>query len=111
MNNTGLHATLDVYMERNYSELELKSLCEKAIIDSGMNIVKYSSHEFTYNAFTAVWILAESHFTVHTYPEHLYATFDCYTCGDEGNPMLAINALLLKLKVKRATINNMKRGG
>ncbi len=46
----------------------------------------YMHHTFPYPGGVSVNImLSESHFTIHTWPEHGSATVDCFTCG-ENNP-------------------------
>jgi S-adenosylmethionine decarboxylase len=36
---------------------------------------------FDNNAYTGVMLLAESHFSIHTWPEHSTCCFDLFTCG------------------------------
>jgi S-adenosylmethionine decarboxylase len=43
-------------------------------------VLKKSTHEFTPRGFTAIYLLSESHISIHTYPEKNYAAIDIYTC-------------------------------
>ena len=49
---------------------------------TGLTVVGVNRHDFWPHGLTAVVILAESHFAVHTYPEEGLIFADCFTCGD-----------------------------
>jgi S-adenosylmethionine decarboxylase len=53
--------------------------------------------------------LAESHLTIHTYPEFGYAAIDVFTCGT-GNPMKAAEHFRKVLKPKVTSVNSQRRG-
>ena len=44
------------------------------------------SHQFTPQGVTAVTLLAESHISIHTWPENGLAVCDVFTCGEHTNP-------------------------
>ena len=50
-------------------------------IEKTFNIVQKTNFKFTPQGETIVFILSESHFSVHTYPEHNYITLDIYICN------------------------------
>ncbi len=52
---------------------------------SGATIVKPFFHTFSPYGVSGVIVIAESHFTIHTWPEHGYAAVDIFTCGDLDN--------------------------
>ncbi len=89
---------------------ELLAACERAIEASGMNVVCRVQKDFRPQGLTAVWILEESHFTIHTYPEHNYISADCYTCGNEGNPQKAIDELARILAPLEVASEYLPRG-
>lgn len=93
MDFRGKHATLDAWLSGWPGGSAVLELCEAAIAASGMTVVCSTVKRFEPHGVTAVWILSESHFTVHTYPEHSYLSADCYTCGSEGNPVAAMDEL------------------
>ena len=82
----------------------------KGIELTGLNVVSSMHKKFKPSGVTSVWILEESHFTLHTYPEHKYLSVDCYTCGSEGNPDAAINMLVDSLHTTKTIRNRFKRG-
>ncbi len=70
----GGHAGLDVPA--------LKRLLRRAATAGGANVLSCHMHGFgTDGGVTGVALLAESHITVHTWPERSYAAFDVFMCG------------------------------
>jgi len=69
---------------------------------------RYPGHPGGVSAFA---ILAESHVTIHTYPETALATIDIYTCGDRCNPKRGLEYLTDILHPRRTTISEIPRGG
>jgi len=64
------------------STAKWESLLTRAARDAGATILASHFHRFgTSNGLTGVLLLAESHITVHTWPEHDYAAFDLFMCG------------------------------
>jgi len=110
MNNLGRHILADIYTVEKLEDMHLIQICCKAIEASNMNVVSCSFKQFHPQGATAVWILEESHFTLHTYPEHKYLSVDCYTCGDEGRPDLAIQHLISSINVAKKTTKLIERG-
>jgi S-adenosylmethionine decarboxylase len=49
---------------------------------AGMSVLQASKHEFYPQGLTAALLLAESHVTIHTYPEDNMAYVDCFSCGE-----------------------------
>lgn len=118
----GKHVLCDIKLHKNPSNDELIDFIEESIKESNMNIVNRKIKMFdgfqgdnnildgVPDGMTALWILSESHFSVHTYPESKYITVDCYTCGTEGNPESAIKHLLNKLDVENNVTQLIQRG-
>ena len=78
------HLILDV---RNIRNLELLGSPEKLrqlMIDiceeNGFTILQKTHHVFEPQGITMLFLLSESHFSIHTYPEHAYASIDLFTC-------------------------------
>jgi S-adenosylmethionine decarboxylase len=53
----------------------------------GSTFLNTVSHQFEPQGVTAVTLLAESHISIHTWPENQMAVCDIFTCGDHTNPM------------------------
>ncbi|WOP15305.1 adenosylmethionine decarboxylase [Ottowia sp. SB7-C50] len=60
----------------------LEAFCRKAVLDSGLTDVGALFHSFGEGAgVTGVVVLAESHLSIHTWPEDGYVTLDVYVCS------------------------------
>ena len=71
----GQHASLD--------STELAALLREAAAAGGATVLFEHFHKFgDQGGVTGVLILAESHITVHTWPEYAYAAFDIFMCGE-----------------------------
>ena len=60
----------------------LRSLMEQAAQAARATIVNSVFHSFSPQGVTGVVVVEESHFSIHTWPEHRYVAVDVYTCGD-----------------------------
>ena len=58
---------------------------------------------------SGVAILAESHISIHTWPERNFAAFDIFMCGNT-NPESSLNFLKKKFKPSKVEIKKLKRG-
>ena len=65
---------------------------------------------FSPKGVSGVAILAESHISVHTWPDHGYAALDVYVCGERSEPERAIDHILEELRSSHAHISELKRG-
>jgi S-adenosylmethionine decarboxylase len=59
---------------------------------------------------SGVLCLAESHISIHTWPEHAYAAADIYTCGDATQPHAAIQVLAQALEARDTVVREIARG-
>ena len=62
-------------------EQYIVNLLEAAAIQVGATIIETRSHKFSPHGVTAFCMLAESHISIHTWPERGDAAMDCFTCG------------------------------
>lgn len=110
MQTKGSHVIADVWLEEFANDNELlKVLIDKALYASGIQIIDCKVHEFEGGGFTGVWLLAESHFSIHTFPEQNYMSIDCYTCG-ACKPLNVVNSLLKEFSVDKCKIQVIGRG-
>ena len=72
----------DVLDNENY----LKNLIKLAAETSGATVLETISNKFNPHGVTAICLLAESHISIHTWPEKHLAVCDVFTCGDHTNP-------------------------
>ena len=107
----GTHLLLDLW---GASGLRDSSLIERAIRDSvevaGATLLNIHLHRFTPSGgISGVAVLAESHITVHTWPERDYAAIDIFMCGDT-QPELTIPVLKNAFSASRTDISKIQRG-
>ena len=82
----------------------------KAAEAVGATIVGESFHRFEPQGVTGVLAIAESHISVHTWPEYGYAAADIFTCSSSVEPMDAAQLLIDSLESKRPEISEIQRG-
>ena len=61
----------------------LEALCVQACESAGMRVVGRAFHQFEPQGVTGVVLLAESHMSVHTWPDERFAAVDVYVCNHE----------------------------
>ncbi len=67
---------------------------ERGIAASGATICDVSVKEFEPSGLTALYLLSESHVSVHTYPEQNSLFVDAFTCGELCEPQRILDSLL-----------------
>ena len=87
----------------------IKETMLAAAKESGATILGESFHQFSPQGVSGVIIIAESHLTVHTWPEHGYAGADIFTCGTRVKPEKAAEVIIAKLKPRTHSIIQMER--
>lgn len=88
----------------------IKDILTKAALMAGAHIVTTAFHKFNPHGVSGVVIIAESHFSIHTWPEHGYAAIDIFTCGEGLKPGIACEYMKMQLKSSNSTLVEMKRG-
>ena len=63
------------------NEKDLVDLAEQYCKESGLTVVGVKSHEFEGQGITFTILLAESHLSLHSWPENGNVAFDIYTCN------------------------------
>jgi len=59
----------------------------------GFNVVARAFHQFEPHGATGVLVLAESHFSAHTYPEDNKVYIDVFCCSPKFDPKLCIQVI------------------
>jgi len=88
----------------------LRDVMVKAAVDSGAVVLGESFHRFSPQGVSGVVIIAESHLSIHTWPEYGYAAVDIFTCGTFVNPEKAAEVLIEKLGSKNHSVLEIPRG-
>ena len=112
MNALGRHLVADFHdctADLNDPVLILETL-EKACEISGATIVSRTRHHFSPYGVTAVFVIAESHLAVHTWPEYGYAAVDLFTCGSTVDTWKAFEHCKTAFGAGRVEVKEIARG-
>ena len=74
------------------------------------SLIDVSFHKFSPFGISGMVVIAESHLSIHTWPEYGYAALDIFTCGDIIKPEVAAQFLIEKFGCKNPSVVEMKRG-
>ena len=107
----GSHLIIDLWEAEG---LDDKDRMHQALIDAveaaGATLLHIHLHVFTpHGGISGVAVLAESHISVHTWPERGYAAFDIFMCG-KAEPRKALDVLTQAFSPKRVVLGEHKRG-
>jgi S-adenosylmethionine decarboxylase len=110
--SNGRHLILDLYecdpgVLDNYDLLQ--EGLQNALLISKATILRIIGEKFKPQGVTLLALLAESHASIHTWPEIRYAAVDLYTCGDTTNTHKAAEFLKHKLKSKTSEERELTR--
>lgn len=107
----GKHIIIECEGEHAHlSEKDLESILTRAADVAGASILSSHFHQFgPQMGVTGVLVLAESHITVHTWPEYNYAAFDVFMCG-ACKPDRAVEVIITAAKTIQVKTNTIIRG-
>tara|TARA_R110000868_G_scaffold350251_1_gene611487 strand:- start:1389 stop:1904 length:516 start_codon:yes stop_codon:yes gene_type:complete len=107
----GTHLILDLWGASNISCLEtVENTLREAVEACGASLLSIHLHHFTPNSgISGVAVLAESHISIHTWPERGYAALDIFMCGD-SQPENSIAVLKRAFQPSSICINQQMRG-
>jgi spermidine synthase len=108
----GLHVIAELYgvePETLNDERFLINTMQKAIRKGGATVLNINSHKFSPSGVTVVALLAESHSSIHTYPQEEAAFLDVFTCGD-CDPEAITDDIAKSLQAKKINCSVIRRG-
>ena len=97
------HLLLELYncdCEKLNDESFLRCTLNKAAKLANATVLNLISNKFEPQGVTAIALLAESHISIHTWPESNYSAVDIFTCGHNMLPELASQYLIEALKAE-----------
>jgi len=111
MRFAGTHLIVDLWQASNLDDIDaVDAALRKAADAAGATLLNIDLHSFTPNGgITGVAVLAESHISIHTWPEHAYAAVDVFMCGD-AQPHKAVEMLKHAFLPGMLTISEHRRG-
>ena len=108
----GKHCILELYdceASRLDDEAFLRTSITIAAKRAGATLLNLITHRFEPQGVTGLALLAESHISIHTWPESGYAAVDVFTCGDHTMPEQACATLCAELQAKRHSLKSFLR--
>jgi S-adenosylmethionine decarboxylase len=107
----GSHFIIDLWGATELDNLPLmESTLRRAVDRCGATLLHIHLHHFSPNGgISGVAVLAESHISVHTWPEHGYAAFDVFMCGNT-NPVKSLPVFEQAFRPARSDIQELMRG-
>ncbi|WP_339725890.1 adenosylmethionine decarboxylase [uncultured Paraglaciecola sp.] len=107
----GIHLILDLYQATHLND---KCVIEKALTEAAeachATILQKYFHSFGEGqGITGMLLLAESHISIHTWPENHFAAVDIFMCGN-CEPSLAITPIKQYLCPQRVDVRELDRG-
>ena len=107
----GTHLIIDLIDAERLDDPEhIETSLIRAAEQAGATVLSSDFHIFTpNNGVSGVIVLAESHISIHTWPERGFAAVDVFMCGD-AQPMKTIPALKQAFSPDRIGLQEIKRG-
>jgi len=93
----GTHLLVNVYNVPNIRKLEFleqgRILLDEIVRELRLHVVSETGFQFPPVGYTYAYVLSESHFTIHTYPEHQSCYIDIFCCNSEFPPARAVQLI------------------
>lgn len=113
MKALGQHLILELYgcaPDALSSVACVQDAMQRAARAAKATIVDSVFHHFKPHGVSGVVVIAESHFAIHTWPEHGFASVDLFTCGAKTRPWEALKTLRRLFKPAHFSVMKMERG-
>lgn len=113
MNALGRHLLLELF-DCDFDAIANRENVRGAMVEAAKRahatIVDVVFHEFNPFGVSGVVVIAESHLSIHTWPEHRYAAVDIFSCGDVLKPDVAARYLVEQFAAERTSVVELQRG-
>ena len=106
----GVHLIVDLHGASGLDDIDLIETTLRRCVDAAnATLLHIHLHHFTPNGVSGVAVLAESHISIHTWPDVGYAALDVFMCG-KANPDACIPILREAFQAGRVEVNELLRG-
>jgi S-adenosylmethionine decarboxylase len=106
----GAHLIIDLYGARRLNDIDhIEETLRKCVVAAKATLLHIHLHRFQPNGVSGVAVLAESHISIHTWPEAGYAALDVFMCG-KADPDACVPILREAFQVKRVAVSELLRG-
>ena len=106
------HLLLELYgcdFDKLNDESFLRCTLSNSAKLANATVLNLMSNKFEPQGVTAIALLAESHLSIHTWPESGYSAVDIFTCGHKMLPELASQYLIEALKAEEHSLRVIER--
>lgn len=113
MDTMGRHVIAELWgcdVEKLNNIQYIEQLFVDAALEAGAEVREVAFHKFAPHGVSGVVIISESHLTIHSFPEHGYASIDVYTCGDRIDPKVASTYISKALAATTSEVVEVPRG-
>ncbi len=106
----GVHLIVDVHGGHGLDDIDLiEATLRRCVSAAQATLLHIHLHHFQPNGVSGVAVLAESHISIHTWPDAGYAALDVFMCG-KADPDACIPVLREAFKAKRIEVQELLRG-
>jgi S-adenosylmethionine decarboxylase len=106
----GVHLIVDLHGASGLDDIELIETTLRRCVDAAnATLLHIHLHHFHPNGVSGVAVLAESHISIHTWPDVGYAALDVFMCG-KASPDACIPILREAFRADRVEVNELLRG-
>ena len=88
----------------------IDNVFREACTIGSLTLLKMQLHQFEPFGVSGVAVLAESHISIHTWPEKSYAALDIFVCGKNANPELALKYIEEQMEATSLNVKTFDRG-
>ncbi len=106
----GTHLIIEVVNGHGLDdEARIRQAFRDCVDECGATLLHIHTHKFSPQGVSGVAVLAESHISVHTWPEIGYGAFDVFMCGD-AQPWKAVDVLKAAFGTADVRVQELRRG-
>lgn len=107
----GAHLIVDLYQANRLDDIDhVERTLRDCVAAAGATLLHIHLHHFEPNGgISGVAVLAESHISIHSWPEHGYAALDIFMCGN-ATPDACVPVLRAAFAPKRLAVSEHLRG-
>ncbi len=113
MKALGIHLLIE-FCSCNRQKIDDVEYIEKVMAQAaeiaGATVLTTAFQDFNPQGVSGVVVIAESHLTIHTWPEYGYAAVDIFTCGSSVDPWKAVDFLRDELECEEIHARDFVRG-
>jgi S-adenosylmethionine decarboxylase len=106
----GVHLIIDLHGAKRLNDIEhIEATLRRCVEAASATLLHIHLHHFQPSGVSGVAVLAESHISIHTWPEAGYAALDVFMCGS-ADPDKCVPVLREAFSAKRVGVNELLRG-